>query len=77
MDTPEKLEGRMLARLGDVLYWAASIASALILAFMFWAMSEAASWKDYLLHPDRLIVVGCAVLIWLFGRACRYVLSGR
>jgi hypothetical protein len=60
-----------------VLYWAACLAAALILLSLPSLKSETQSWKDFLLHSDISYFVGFAVLIWLVGRACRYVLSGR
>ena len=69
----------MVARLGMVIYWAAT-GIAVILALGTAVMvtlgvlglagytSENAVLEAFVLVP--------ALLIWLFGRACRYVLAG-
>lgn len=63
----------MVARLGDVLYWALSGLSGLIVIFGAFAnlKSHPPDWETF------LIAVAGAFLVWLFGRACRYVLAGR
>jgi hypothetical protein len=63
----------MLGRLGDVLYWAASGLAVFILTYMAWMVFQAEI-TDY---TFVWTIVGFVVLVWLFGRACRYVLSGR
>jgi hypothetical protein len=64
----------MLARLGDVIYWAGAGIAWLFVAYGLWA---------YVFHhnTDRLfwlIVSGVwAIVTYLIARACRYVLAGR
>jgi len=61
----------MVARLGNVLYWAACGIAALLGAlggFEFYA------------HKDATAMVGLAlfgIVVWLIGRACQYVLAGK
>jgi len=57
----------MLTRLGDVLY-----RTACVLAVLFALIISLIPGNDY--KPENFIGV---VLIWLIGRACRYVLAGR
>jgi hypothetical protein len=64
----------MLARLGNVLCWLGCVAAVMILAFVV------ALWKT---GPhqgiDESILVVLAIfgiVVWLIGRACRYILSG-
>lgn len=65
----------MLARLGNVFYWLGCILAALI------AAAGIAEWfGEAQYRPDGYgIIIGFAVgtfIVWLIGRACRYVLSG-
>jgi hypothetical protein len=64
----------MLARLGDVLYWTGWLLSILLVvaAVAFYILG---SGGDKVVIPPLLI--GLAVVVWLIGRACRYVLAGR
>src|SRR6516225_11804472 len=56
----------MLARLGNVLYWfGCMIAAALMLGAIGVEADE-----------DKHFLAGTAIVLWLLGRACRYVLSG-
>jgi len=57
----------MLARLGDVLY-----GTACVLAVLFALIISLIPGNNY--KPENFIGV---VVIWLIGRACRYVLAGR
>jgi hypothetical protein len=63
----------MLARLGDVLYWAGSGIAVLCfgLATFLWVTPP---------NPDSrtgaVIFATVAIVVWLIGRACRYVLAG-
>lgn len=64
----------MVARLGDLIYWAACIAALLWTIYVLIVTATYA-------HPDWTIsapiaIVG-AVVIWSVGRAARYVLAGR
>jgi hypothetical protein len=59
----------MSARLGNVLYWASCIIAGLPLY---------ATWIDGNFNNAGLVMFSAAisVVIWLIGRACRYVLAG-
>jgi hypothetical protein len=61
----------MASRFGDVLYWFGCIAAALLIAAgLFLAVSEG--------KPVALAAASVTALIfWLVGWACRYVLAGR
>jgi hypothetical protein len=65
----------MAERLGHVLYWAGCVLAALAIgvgAFLSFAMVQ---------RSDSIFVLVVAtvvaILIWLLGRACRYVLAGK
>jgi hypothetical protein len=64
----------MAARLGEVLYWAATMIAALALVLAVYATVAGRG-------ADRFfpigVIVAFGVLGWLLGRACRYVLAGR
>jgi len=63
----------MAARLGEVLYWAASLIAVLILGIVAYG----ALFGGGRAEPFALVVfVGGAVAVWLIGIACRYVLAG-
>ena len=62
----------MLARLGDVLYWAGCLLAVLLVA----AAIAYYNFEDIKLF-ELLILIGLAVIVWMIGRACRYVLAGR
>jgi hypothetical protein len=66
----------MLARLGHVIYWAASTFAALVLLY-FLAGSLISTGADF---STRLWSAGLgaaiALICWLAGRAARYLLSG-
>jgi len=63
----------MLARLGDIVYWSACAAAALILALGVF---------DYLSnlrnrHPAYALLIACvATVVWLVGQTVRYVFRG-
>jgi len=62
----------MVARLGQVLYWAGcGVAIILVIAAVLIIRGDHAD------VPFGLFVGGCGVLFWLLGRACLYVLAGR
>jgi hypothetical protein len=64
----------MLARLGNVLYWAGCAFAILSVGLaVFMALSPGAY------NPVSMVVFGAVigVVLWLMGRACRYVLAGR
>jgi hypothetical protein len=69
----------MLARLGDVLYWASLIVVALCAV---WAaivggvfLTSSAASGENIAHVIAAAII--AIIAWLLGRACRYVLAGR
>ena len=62
----------MLARLGDVLYWAGCLLAVLLVA------ADIAYYNlEYIKLAELLLVIGIAVIVWMIARACRYVLAGR
>jgi hypothetical protein len=66
----------MLARLGDVLYWLGGILAALTIAIGVRYWIDRGSQRP----EGNFVLIGffiAAGLIWLIGRACRYVLSGK
>jgi hypothetical protein len=66
----------MLARLGDVLYWLGSSIALVILAAGAWLVLAG----DLVPENRRVVLaifIGCALVAWLIGRACRYVLGGK
>jgi hypothetical protein len=66
----------MVERLGNVLYWAASIVASLLIGFAVWGFNQnfGQGQQD---HPFQWMALILGAIIWLFGRACRYVLAGR
>jgi len=64
----------MLVLLGNVLYWAGClVAVTLVLTSIFYFNSEHMHIKPL----ELLVLFGLAVIVWVIGRACRYVLAGR
>lgn len=64
----------MIARLGQVIYWALSGAAALTVAFAIWVnLVQPAS----PLWGDCILGMMAAVLVWLFGRATLYILAAK
>jgi hypothetical protein len=64
----------MLSRLGNVLYWlgcAAAVGTIVIAAFT--VISDAYFRSEPLIYIFPIVI---ALMFWLIGRACRYVLSG-
>jgi hypothetical protein len=65
----------MLARLGNVVYWTTSILTVLII------FPGIPAGLNEFPHQREWIPIGMftlsASLVWLFGRAFRYVLAGR
>jgi hypothetical protein len=61
----------MITRLGNVLYWAGCVLAAVVLALGAWVSLEGRE-VGYVLGA----AIGLAAIIWLVGRACRYVLAG-
>lgn len=66
----------MAQRLGNVLYWVATALAALLLALaaIFPIMAERGTSGE--LWLVSLAIAACGVIVWLIGRACRYVLAG-
>lgn len=60
----------MIARLGNVLYW---LGSAVAAFYFFAAFYELFTSSELV---AVLAVFGVSIGIWLFGRACKYVLTG-
>jgi len=64
----------MTTESGDLLYWAFTVAAALIamrVAVNFWY--EFSAGEPIL----QVVALGAAALIWLLGLGCRYILAGR
>jgi hypothetical protein len=62
----------MLARLGDVLYFAGCLLGVPLVATAIAYYNF-----EYIKLAELLIVIGLAVIVWMIGRACRYVLAGK
>jgi hypothetical protein len=66
----------MLAKLGKVIYWLGCILAALIIAA---AIAEWFGEAQY--RPNGWVIIFefavFAFVVWVIGRTCRYVLSGR
>jgi hypothetical protein len=62
----------MFARLVDVIYWGCCVLAALWLAYCLLSITSDG-------YPTRVLLIGFvgAALIWLVGRAIRYVLAGK
>jgi hypothetical protein len=63
----------MAARVGDVIYWTAGAVAALWVMFVLVASATVANPDWTISTPIALIG---AIVIWIFGWAARYVLSG-
>jgi hypothetical protein len=63
----------MIERLGDVLYWAGCIIALVLAACAAFVWVKAGDGSA----GFAVFVAIPAVVAWLIGRACRYVLSGR
>jgi hypothetical protein len=64
----------MTERLGHVLYWAGCVLAILTIAIGVFLSSGFMDQSDVWLV--RVIAFVIAVLFWLIGRGCRYVLAG-
>jgi hypothetical protein len=64
----------MAARSSNQIYWAACIAAVLWALFVF-AIDAAQAHPDW--TTSTPVAIGGAVVIWICGRAVRYVLDGR
>lgn len=66
----------MLARLGRVLDWTCSTVAVLAFAGLALLLNLTTNWQGEHIPYATLWALAVAVPIWLFGRGCRYVLSG-
>jgi hypothetical protein len=64
----------MAVRLAKTIYWAACIAAVLWAAFVF-AIGAAQTHPDWTISAP--IAIAGAFVIWIIGRAARYVLAGQ
>jgi hypothetical protein len=65
----------MAERFGNVIYWIGCCFAALIVVGAF---PLAATDNRPEMHTTEIAVMfGIAFVVWLIGRACRYVLAGR
>jgi hypothetical protein len=67
-------EGKVLSRLGDILYWLACIVAALIVVWGALSCFRADRADDPYLCA---LMAVAAFAIWAGGRACRYIFSGK
>jgi hypothetical protein len=67
----------MLARLGSVLYWFGCGAALIVLAFGGLVAYEERNFAWSSTPATLVVFLVLAGLVWLAGRACRYVLAGR
>jgi hypothetical protein len=65
----------MLARLGNVLYWTGCLLGILLVSAAVAFYSLAAGERAEIVLFSALFI-GLGVVVWLIGRACRYVLAG-
>jgi hypothetical protein len=70
-DMPER---KVLARLGEILYWISCILAAIVVVWgaLFCFRSDNAD-DPYLFS----VVAVAAFSVWVIGRALRYILSGK
>jgi hypothetical protein len=64
----------MAARFGEVLYWLGVIIAALLAALAAVGFIWGTGTTEPFAEIVALIMAG---IVWLIGRACRYVLAGR
>jgi hypothetical protein len=69
-----QISSRMAARLANTIYWSACIAAVLWALFVF-AIGAVQTHPDWTISTP--IAIAGAVVIWITGRAIRYVLSGQ
>lgn len=65
---------KMTGRLGSALYWVGCVAAALIVAFTVAIPVTLGGLSDN--WPIFAALLVFAVLVWGFGRTCKYVLAG-
>jgi hypothetical protein len=73
-DTCDMPEGNVLSRLGDILFWLACIAAALIIVWVALSCFRADRSEDP--YVCALLALA-AFAIWAGGLACRYIFSGK
>ena len=67
-------EGKVLSRLGDILYWVGCILAAIVAVWgAMFAFRGAHADDPYLFS----VVAVAAFSVWVIGRALRYILSGK
>lgn len=66
----------MAARFGEVLYWLGA-GVAILFALAALGVFYMPSGNPVDLYITAGIFGGIALVAWLFGRACRYILAGR
>ena len=64
----------MAARLGEILYWTATLIAGLMAVWVGWNYVYNVSRGEPIISIVALLFAGA---IWLAGRACRYLLAGR
>jgi hypothetical protein len=62
----------MLALLGNVLYWAGWLVAVTLVVTSIFKFNS-----GHIRPLELLVLIGLAVIVWMIGRACRYVLAGR
>ena len=67
-------EGKVLARLGDVLYWLGCILAAIVAGWGAVVCFRGEHGGDPYLFS---VVAVAAFSVWVIGRALRYILSGK
>jgi hypothetical protein len=64
----------MAARIANAIYWAACIA-AVLWAFFVFAIGAAQTHPDWTISSS--VAIAGAFVVWVIGRAARYVLVGQ
>lgn len=67
----------MTTRLANVIYWAGCVLALIWVAFMLCSMATNPINPVGLLGPTLFLTFGGAAVIWLIGRAIRYVMTGK
>jgi hypothetical protein len=65
----------MTTRLANVIYWASCVLAVIWLAYCLLTMARAPVIVD--LGPVLAVTFGGAAVIWMIGRAIRYVMIGK
>ena len=66
----------MIARLGNVIYWAACVIAALFVAYAVFLYATAPSARHGAPGTAAMATLA-AVAVWAIGRACRYIMACR